>query len=50
MLSKPEMLTEKGRADLEKYPDSIKQQALAIAKPLFFQAYYAYHSKIEGRS
>jgi hypothetical protein len=42
MLTKPEILTESGTADLEKFPQSVRDAALSVPKLLFFQTYSAY--------
>ena len=49
MLSKPEILSENGKAELDRFPESIRNAALAVPKPLFFEAYSAYHKSL-GRS
>lgn len=43
-LSKPERLTEKGRAEMDKVPESLKQQALSAPKSVFFQAHVLLNS------
>jgi len=49
MLAKPEILTEKGKADLDKIPESIRRGTLAYPKPVFFNAYSAYYRSL-GRT
>ena len=46
MLSHPDILTEKGRSDLEPYPETMRQQALTMKKSAFFGQYAAYHKSL----
>ncbi len=46
MLSMPQILTEKGRVEVEAFPESVRRSALAIEKSVFFEQYGAYHRSL----
>ena len=46
MLSRPDILTESGKADLEPFPQTMIQQALTMKKSTFFEQYTAYHRSL----
>ncbi len=46
MLTHPEILTDEGRLDIEKYPESMREKVLEISKNDFYEYYYQYHSQL----
>ena len=46
MLSRPDILTEKGRKELEPYPETMRREALTMKKSRFFEQYSTYHKSL----
>ena len=46
MLSRPDILTDSGRADMEIYPEATRNEVLKMGKSAFFQQYAAYHRSL----
>ena len=46
MLSRPDILTKAGKADLEPFPQSMIEEVLSMKKSAFYEHYSAYHRSL----